>query len=92
MRRSHDHPGSRPRRGRRLAAAALTVGLAGAAAAITRAGPSVAGSDPVAQLTVSPAQPLATVPGTASRPRRHRSRPTTGCSCSAGSSSRGTSC
>jgi hypothetical protein len=65
MRRSDDQPGSRPRRGRCLAAAALTVGLAGAAAAITGAGPSVAGSDPVAQLTVSPAQPLATVPGTA---------------------------
>ena len=44
MRRSDDQPGSRPRRGRRLAAAALTVGLAGAAAAITGAGPSMAGS------------------------------------------------
>ena len=65
MRRSDDQPSSRPRRGRRLAAAALAVGLAGAAAAITGAGPSVAGSNPVAQLSVSPAQPLATVPGTA---------------------------
>jgi len=65
MRRSDDRTSSRPRRGRRLAAAALAVGLAGAAAAITGAGPSVAGSNPVAQLTVSPAQPLATVPGTA---------------------------
>ena len=65
MRRSDDQPSSRPRRGRRLTAAALALGLAGAAAAITGAGPSVAGSNPVAQLTVSPAQPLATVPGTA---------------------------
>jgi len=65
MRRSDDQPGSRSRRGRRLAAAALAVGLAGAAAAITGAGPSVAGSNPVARLAISPAQPLATVPGTA---------------------------
>ncbi len=33
MRRSDDQPSSRPRRGRRLTAAALAVGLAGAAAA-----------------------------------------------------------
>ncbi len=44
MPRSNDQPSGRPRRGRRLAAAALAVGLAGAAAAITGAGPSVAGS------------------------------------------------
>jgi hypothetical protein len=56
---------ARPRRGRRLAAAALALGLTGAAAATTGAGPSLAASNPVAQLTISPAQPLATVPGTA---------------------------
>lgn len=47
MRRSDDQS-SRPRRGRRLTAAALAVGLAGAAATSTGVGPGLAASNPLA--------------------------------------------
>jgi hypothetical protein len=49
MRHGDEQTATRPRRGRRLAAATLALGLAGPAAALTGAAPS----NPVAQLMLT---------------------------------------